>query len=302
MKLSPEQARKKLAALYRQHDEWQSEVLAAFEASIERIALKAIAALIRRLSQDLSFDARGDVEHTPQNLRTLGRIDKIFRELLEGYGYRKAVDRYLQAFPGQLPVLEKILDTIGQTLEKPFKFPETLLTKADRRALATQQVMTGRNLTDLAVTLGKAAKRKALFSVGGLDRESLTDVISGQLGKMRGEASSLMATSLAIWYRTASEKVFEKIQAAEKKLLTYVYDGPFDRLNRPFCRRLLEDERFAGKAWTRAEIDRMDNGQFPVGSVMVTNGGWNCRHQWRLSLPDEVSASGFSPKPIREAI
>jgi hypothetical protein len=283
-RLSPAEARKRLADLYRTHDEWQSEVLSAFEDSVESITLKAVAALVRQLSRDLTFDRKGNVEHTPSNMRTLARIDKQYRELLDKYGYNRTIHAFLAEFPGQLPVLRDILTTIGQTLEKPFRYPDTLLTAADQRALRTQQNITGESLMDLAITLGKAAKRKALLSVGGLDRETLTDTISQQLGKMRGESANLAATALAVWYRTANAKVFDKIQRAQTEELKYTIDGPRDRLNRPICAQMCA-KRDAGVTWTKEELQAIRN---PFGSYWDVGGGINCRHAPRLSLPDET--------------
>jgi len=51
----------------------------------------------------------------------------------------------------------------------------------------------------------------------------------------------------------------------------WVIVGPVDAKMRPFCAARV------GKVYTKAAIDRMDNGQGL--SVWATFGGWNCRHQ-----------------------
>jgi len=53
----------------------------------------------------------------------------------------------------------------------------------------------------------------------------------------------------------------------------FVYAGPDDSRNRPFC------EERVGKAYAREQIDEMNNGQMP--DVMRSGGGHRCRHHWR---------------------
>ena len=83
--------------------------------------------------------------------------------------------------------------------------------------------------------------------------------------------------NMSTWYRTATDRAFQIIEEdLPAQEIRYEYSGLDDKLTRPFCEHLLE----VGKAYTRAEIEKMDNGQLP--NVFLTGGGWNCRHQWIL--------------------
>ena len=53
----------------------------------------------------------------------------------------------------------------------------------------------------------------------------------------------------------------------------FQYVGPDDKATREFCAELI------GQVLTREEIEELDNGQLP--DVMLTGGGYNCRHQFR---------------------
>jgi hypothetical protein len=65
--------------------------------------------------------------------------------------------------------------------------------------------------------------------------------------------------------------------------LVYVYVGPKDAKNRPFCRT------WVGKAATNPE--RLDNGQgLPVDDYC---GGYNCRHSWAPTLVENALAEGY---------
>jgi len=87
---------------------------------------------------------------------------------------------------------------------------------------------------------------------------------------------------MSTWYRTATDRAFQII---EKDLpaqeIWYECSGPDDKLTRPFCEHPLD----ANKTYTRAEIEKMDNGQLPnvfltgAGGIAGTSGYWL---QWAL--------------------
>ena len=65
----------------------------------------------------------------------------------------------------------------------------------------------------------------------------------------------------------------------------FTYAGPSPE--RTFCARLMEQAR-AGRTWTRAEIQAMDNGQgLPVESNC---GGYRCKHRWRVAVRKNIAA------------
>jgi hypothetical protein len=67
-----------------------------------------------------------------------------------------------------------------------------------------------------------------------------------------------------------------EVHAARAKELgaeRFIYLGPSDGRNRPFCADKV------GKTFTREEIAALDNGQGL--DVMTRCGGWGCRHHWR---------------------
>lgn len=79
-------------------------------------------------------------------------------------------------------------------------------------------------------------------------------------------------TAAAVYDRTVAAAT---AQAADPTgdALRYVYVGPVDGLQRPFCRAV------TGKAWTIEQVGRLRNGQ--AGQpAMEFGGGYNCRHQF----------------------
>lgn len=62
----------------------------------------------------------------------------------------------------------------------------------------------------------------------------------------------------------------------------FLYTGPVDGRTRDWCLDRV------GKVYTRAEIERMDNGQLP--NPFLTGGGYNCRHSFLAVASDELTA------------
>lgn len=62
----------------------------------------------------------------------------------------------------------------------------------------------------------------------------------------------------------------------------YLYVGPNDAKNRPFCHEHI------GQVMTRDRIEALDNGQLP--NPFVTAGGFNCRHSWLAVESPELRA------------
>ncbi len=72
----------------------------------------------------------------------------------------------------------------------------------------------------------------------------------------------------------------------------FLYVGPNDKRNRPFCRE------HVGQVLTRDRIEALDNGQLP--NPFVTGGGYNCRHSWLAvesqELRDIVNTGARAPE------
>lgn len=62
-------------------------------------------------------------------------------------------------------------------------------------------------------------------------------------------------------------------KAADEGVEKFLYDGPKDDKNRPFCAENV------GKTFSLAEIESLENDQ--GGPALTDLGGYNCRHEWR---------------------
>jgi len=133
------------------------------------------------------------------------------------------------------------------------------------------EALRGLQLEDLLDEGAEAARAlwqattRGIFGSRPVDRilDDLEDVLDGSAAEIR----TLYDTSVSIYGRQV-----EALQAGDDADTTFAYLGPADEVTRPFCRK------HVGRVYTRAQIDRLDNGQ--LDNVFLTGGGYNCRHTW----------------------
>lgn len=126
---------------------------------------------------------------------------------------------------------------------------------------------------------------KRLYSLAAeiTDEIELDELLAGiqdAYGYSWEEADTLARTAMTLRFRLLDEATRREIEKGFRgETFRYVYIGPDDKLTRPFCRELMR--RTADRPMTLAEIAELDNGELP--NVLVTGGGWCCRHQWILN-------------------
>lgn len=103
---------------------------------------------------------------------------------------------------------------------------------------------------------------------GRARRSGLVEELADKLDRSTKQAEQLFRDSTIQFSRSVNAR-----KADDLDYEWFEYIGPLDSITRPFCRPLV------GHVFSRQEIDQMDNGQ--TGDVMVSGGGYNCRHHWR---------------------
>lgn len=127
---------------------------------------------------------------------------------------------------------------------------------------------------DTARALWRAAAR-GIF--GGSSVDDILDELAGVVDRSLPEIRTLYDTSVSMLGRQV-----EALQAGDDPDTLFVYMNPVDEKTRPFCLK------HAGRVYTRAQIDALDNGQ--IGPVFLTGGGYNCRGLWmEVSKASELS-------------
>lgn len=176
---------------------------------------------------------------------------------------------------------------------------------AGRRAVEAVEAVAGAPPSTLSVDVraeldqiidGQAADVVRVF--GAAQRQMREAVARGVLsGGSLADIVEEVQAELLITYRQAQTAVDTAIMGVGRRAvmagaaevekegidLLYVYVGPRDDKNRPFCRE------WVGKAVTNP--DRLDNGQgLPVEDFC---GGYNCRHSWAPSFVDATVSEGY---------
>lgn len=104
--------------------------------------------------------------------------------------------------------------------------------------------------------------------------EVLADVTDTEFTKVQ----TLFDTQTSIYGRQIEAVATENLGPNQ----AFLYTGPVDGRTRDWCLDRV------GKVYTRAEIERMDNGQLP--NPFLTGGGYNCRHSFLAVASDELTA------------
>lgn len=266
-------------------DHRTDSVLSSFDSGFSAVSSQARLRTLLKLRSMLDLEPGGAIKQTAANVRIIRSLPTMFRQALSASGYDGVVAHFLSSFDGGLSTFEEILNTITDG----YQIKPVIFTKADRAYFGAIKEATSINLEDVVDSASQSARRNVMFSVGGQPFDETAVEVAERLSIALGEARTLAATGISTFYRTAADNGYEKIEdalAPRGKVLEYTYYGPpaSDIVIRPFCKRLMTMAA-AGKTWTRAQIDSMDNGQLP--DCFRTGGGFNCRHQWVIALEAE---------------
>jgi hypothetical protein len=250
------------------------DLVSGFETEMRGMVASAQARTIGELQQRLSITG-GMVDRTPGNFRILRQIDGLLRRSMKRAGYPILVEEYVTSFNGALPMFDTLLDAISDTLKTPL---QVKFTKPDLALFESHQLGAIEGLGAVVDSAAAAAVKRSMFSMGALPFGDLVEQISKGFGRSVPEASGLAETAQVMFYRSVTDRGFRQIEEdLPPGTIRYRYEGPNDRLTRPFCKRTLA--RTKKQPMTRAQIDRLDNGT-ALSDVFISCGGYRCRHQW----------------------
>ena len=262
-----------LADIIAQHNKSQDALLNTFENHLREITMRAQGRVIARLQLRLAI-TDGVIDSTAGNMQILRGAGRLFMSEMDKAGYQRLVNAFVGEFRGTLPFLQETLELLGEQVGRKWSMD---FTRDDLNLLGAVQANTAAGLTGAIEAVAGQAITRGLFGVAGLRFDSLVETLTTRFETSIGRATSLGNTAMSTFYRTASDRAFQVISRdLPEQVLRYRYSGPVDKLERPFCRHLTS----VAKAYTREQIDRMNNGQLP--GVFTTGGGWNCRHLWIL--------------------
>lgn len=268
----------------RRHNASIDSTVAQFDRRLQPILARAQARLTEELRGELTVGTGGRILRDAKTQRALRAIRTRFPALMEAEGYGKLLESLSASFGRQIPLFEEVLDILG--------IPKPTWRVADQRFFDAQARAGVVTLEDLVDGIGGSTYRTALLQIGGLKPARLATLIADETGKTLPQASAIADTATTVYYRTIAARGYDIIE--QDGALSYRYYGPKDKLNRPFCRQILE----AGRALTRADIAKLRN---PNGTdVFIQAGGYRCRHQWIIAVdkPSSHRPEDEAPRAI----
>jgi len=224
-------------------------------------------ARIRRLLRQLDSED-GRVKTTARNLGRAVAMRESLLGALEDAGYtgllRTAVDEPLDRLAAEVLKTNRLAGVAAST--------DTFAVES----LAAFKDLRLAQLLDLADDTASAVWRSVLDGVtGARPVDDLLDDVADVLDASLSSARRVYDTAVSTY---AQQVALGHTSGAPDEVFVYV--GPVDSVARKFCVDRV------GKAYTRADIDEMDNGQLP--NTLMTRGGYNCRHLWRrVSVLDQ---------------
>jgi hypothetical protein len=223
------------------------------------VVLDLLKTKIRGLVRKLETNTDGRVVATQQNLALALRMRSDLVAVLEQAGYTELARRSV----------DEPLDRMAQQVLKGGGVAAVQIGAYDLDALvAMKQIRFAELLQigeDTAVQLWRTTLDGVLGTRPVLD---LVDDISDFLDVSAKRARTIYDTAVSTYSRQVGQ-----IGTTGEPDELFQYVGPDDKMTREFCAELI------GQVLTREEIEELDNGQLP--DVMLTGGGYNCRHQFR---------------------
>ncbi|GAC1674178.1 MAG: hypothetical protein NVS9B2_23400 [Steroidobacteraceae bacterium] len=265
------------------HSERITSILDDFRDRLELVLSQAQTKTLRELQRRLVLGSDGAIAQTPGNYAVLRQLDVIFRRAMTRAGFDTLAAAYTSQFAEYLPDFQDTLDQLRRAAKADL--PAVRFTTTDTDFFASQALSARDQILSIVDTVAAAAKRSALFSVGGLTFAELTTELRTQFASTQKQALMMADTAIHVFYRTVGARQYELIERdmPEGGVLRYVYSpGPDDGKTRPFCHRMIEESKT--RSWTRPQLEALDNHN-ALSNVWLHAGGFGCRHQILIATP-----------------
>lgn len=175
---------------------------------------------------------------------------------LESFGYTHWANEVVSSYSGAITAANEMAAAASLP-------PESI----DAHALAAlQQIDHDSLLGERDSTIGDTSTSIVRNQIGGASKDDAMEQVRNVIKRFRTSAGRTVDTGILMADRFAIWGKFAKLTDR------FLYFGPEDSRNRPFC------AAHVGKTYTVKEIRVMDNGQgLPVATSC---GGYRCRHNW----------------------
>jgi hypothetical protein len=253
-----------------------------YRSAIDNLVVRAQARTLADLQGQVDIKD-GRIQPTVRTQNAMRRVDQLFMGAMEESGLSRVLNGFTSSFASQIPIFRESLAIVGQREKIPLE--DFQFRSEDQRSLLANQT-NAQTLLRTAVEQGaQAGRQNAMLSVGGVPFRDLAEGLANRFRLAVSKSEDIAKTAISTYYRLLTAASSTRIEAGLPPgiVLRFQPIGPRDKLNRPFCRKLLD----LGRTYTREQIEGMNNGQgLPV---FTTFGGYKCRHVWGIDSLDQQS-------------
>ena len=190
------------------------------------------------------------------------------------------LDAGLSRIIEQVPLRKRAI-AITRTL--PEDLPAGSTTGLEDASRAVKELMLG-DVRDLAQEIVQLSVQMTLFRKDGF-KEAVENLLESRVGTLVEQ----FGQALLVWDRA----VLDRVADLQPEPPVWVYSGPADKKNRPFCRVIVR----APRAYTREAIERLnehpDLDSYVPPNVFMLCGGFNCRHVFLPISREHAKSSGL---------
>jgi len=274
-----------------EHDKFIDSLVEKLDRRVRILTTKAVARTTADLADELKR-TNGQIDPVAHNQQVMRRMDRLFMKNLNDLGYRETLKAFTEEFPGNVPLFERTFEAVNRQLKNPL--PDPGFGAEDQRFFDSKAISAGKLMHLETDRVAKLAAEQTLVSVGAMPFKQLLERLSATFGKVPTHIEGLAVTTLTTHYRAINDRAYQKIEEEQGEPLRFVYFGPRDKVNRPFCRKILNSNR----PRTREEVNALDPSPSPLRPVFTAAGGFNCRHVWIVAGDKE---GGGTPQSGAEA-
>jgi hypothetical protein len=250
-----------------------------FLSDLEHVIAIAQGDLQSAMLTGLTLDTEHRVTQTLANQKLIRRIPTLWQQALDDAGLEKIVDRYMAAFPQQIPAFRTIIETVNQQAKEPLPLPN--FTAADQQYFKSLQLSAGSDVASVVENAATGVITKTAFSLGTIAFKDLVQRITDSTDASKAQAETLADTSLMGFYRSVAANAYDKIQEKVDRPILYDWMGPNDKVTSAKCSALLAASK--KQPLTREEIDQLRPYPGSPGPVFVYGFHYNCRHSFVIS-------------------
>lgn len=246
------------------------EAPSTFERDAATVASALASALDRLLAE---FDRSGGrLVRSPESVALAASMVPALVRALDEAGYQDVVADYLDRYA---EVVTRVLATFAAVrLDAAFSTPVREMAEAAR----SLDLQTFRAYGEAAAReIQRSIAQAVLFERDYTSTvEQLERVITGT--DRRGHLLARHANTFAGTAIAQFDRLVSRAQGDEAGVDQYRYWGPLDDATRPWCRRILKDNR-------PRQVEEIESlPPSPTNTTGEANftgaGGWNCRHMW----------------------